>query len=289
MTRTAHRKWPSLLDWLSRPGRRALLSGVTVVGILVAMVALGPLILSSNPVVQDLRAPLSPPSSAHWLGTDELGRDLLDRLLIGGRRSILIGLGAGLGAFMIGTPIGLVCGSGPRWLDIIMMRVMDLFLALPGILIAIAIVVAFGNSSFGPLLAITIVSVPAFARLARAEALRLREREFVLIVRLAGGRYRHTLRTILRNSIAPLLVQIILTITVAILIESGLSYLGLGPPPPEPSWGQMLRSSQKYLYESSLYGLAPGAMLTLLTLGFGAIGTGLRALMVDDHGRTDVA
>lgn len=270
------------------PGGPALIFGSVLLLIATAFVSIGPAVFGQDPLSQDLLQALAAPSLDHPLGTDELGRDILARLMEGGRRSLVIGVLAGLVAFVLGVPIGLVSGYAGGWTDSISMRTMDFLLALPSILVALTIIVVFGRGDVAALIAITIVSIPEFARLARAETFRLRNQEFVLAVRLAGGGHVRTLRTILRNGSAPLAVQLMITITLAILLEAGLSFLGLGPPPPQPSWGQMLRSAQQYLYETPIYAMAPGLALTFVTVGLEAVGRGLRLRLADRVGAVDM-
>lgn len=288
-SRRATKRIGRLRGWMYRPGARSLAVGGSLVLLMVLLVTIGPTLSPHDPIEPTLTSSLQPPGGDHPLGTDELGRDILARVLSGGRRSVGIGIGAGFLALAIGAPVGLLAGYFARFTDVALMRLMDLFLAIPAIVIALTIVAAIGRGGIGPLVAIVIVSVPAFARLARAEALRLKEREFVVVIRLTGGSHLRALRAILRNGMAPLAVQLVVTVVFAVILEASLSFLGMGPPPPDPSWGQMLRSSQQFLFESPMYAVAPGVCLTLLTLGADIVGRGLRMIFADRIGSTDVS
>ncbi len=265
-----------------RAGLRRFLgdrAAVVATAILVALALasiLAPWLVRQGPINQS-DVLLAGPGRGHLLGTDELGRDLASRLLYGARISLVVAFGsAALGA-LLGVPVGLVAGYLGRWTDILSMRVMDLLLAIPHLLLALVVVTVLGSSNVTLLLAIGIVAVPTFARLSRASVLTIRERDFVLASRATGASKADTmLRTILPNILGPVVVQFIVTASAAVVVAAGLSFLGLGPPPPAPSWGGMLQTAKSYLYQDPWYGLFPGLALTLMVACLDRIGHGLQ-------------
>ncbi len=269
---------------LRRRKRFALVRGldpitfVAVVCVAVALVcAIAPSVVAPyNPtkIGKDL---LQAPSAAHWLGTDELGRDVLSRIIHGARIDLLVsGLGVAL-AVLIGVPMGLVSGYRGGFVDSILMRLQDALLAFPSILFAILVVAAMGASRWSIILTVGVIFVPRFARVIRAAVMSLKHEEFVTASRAAGATpTRIILRHILPNTMAPILVQITLAMAVAILIEAGLSYLGLGVQPPTPTWGTMLKAAQGYPKQAPWYVIAPGACIFLLVLSLNLIGDTLR-------------
>ncbi len=256
-------------------------------GFLVSTVAtafLAPWLLSIDPLAQDLVATLEPPSWAYWFGTDELGRDILARVIYGARTSLLTAAGAVTIAACIGIPIGLIAGFFGGWRDALLMRVVDVLLALPGILFAMAMIAVLGRSQTAALIAVGITGVPSFARITRAQVLSLRKRDFVTAVEALGGSSTYSMfRTVLPNSWSPILVQVVVLSSVAILIEASLAFLGVGIPPPTPSWGEMLRTGKSYLYESPTYAVLPGLALTLTILSLDTLGRTLARVLEDRH------
>jgi peptide/nickel transport system permease protein len=225
---------------------------------------------------QDLAAMLEGPSRSHPFGTDELGRDILARVVHGARTSLLTALGAVAIAAAIGVPVGLVAGFFGGWRDAVLMRAVDVLLALPGILFAMVLIAILGRSQFAALVAVGITGVPGFARVTRAEAMRLRARDFVAASRALGSRPFDTMaRTVLPNAWSPILVQAVVLVSFAILVEAALAFLGVGIPPPTPSWGEMLRTGKEYLYEAPTYAVLPGLALTLTILAFDTLGRAL--------------
>lgn len=220
---------------------------------------------------------LRPPSGAHWFGTDEYGRDIYSRVVHGARIEFFIsGLGVVL-AMAIGIPIGLVSGYRGGWVDSVLMRLQDALLAFPSILFAILIVAARGASQKSIILTVGIIFIPRFARLVRASVLALKEEDFVTASRAIGARDSRLLwRHILPNALPAILVQITLTMAVAVLVEAGLSYLGLGVQPPTATWGTMLKAAQSYPQQAPWYVLAPGICIFLLVLALNTFGDGLR-------------
>ena len=256
-------------------------------GFLVSTIAtafLAPWLLPIDPLAQDLVAMLEPPSWTYWFGTDELGRDILARVIYGARTSLLTAAGAVAIAACIGIPIGLIAGFFGGWRDALLMRVVDVLLALPGILFAMAMIAVLGRSQTAALIAVGITGVPSFARITRAQVLALRKRDFVTAVEALGGSSTYSMfRTVLPNSWSPILVQVVVLSSVAILIEASLAFLGVGIPPPTPSWGEMLRTGKSYLYESPTYAVLPGLALTLTILSLDTLGRTLARVLEDRH------
>ena len=243
---------------------------------LVAAAAFGGWFL--DPLAQDMASALDPPSAAHWFGTDELGRDILARVVFGARTSLLTAAGATAIAAAVGIPIGLVAGFFGGWRDAVLMRAVDVLLALPAILLAMALIAVLGRSQSAALVAVGLTGIPGFARVVRAETLSLRRRDFVLAVEAFGGSSLHAItRSVLPNIMSPILVQAVVLASVAILLEAALAFLGV--PLPTPSWGEMLRAGKSYLYDAPTYAVLPGVTLTLTILSFDALGRRLAAVL----------
>lgn len=229
---------------------------------------------------QNILHSLEAPSADYWFGTDELGRDIMSRVIYGARTSLLAAGGAVLIAGAIGIPIGLMAGFFGGWRDAVLMRVVDVLLALPAILFAMAVIAVFGRSQGAALLAVGITGIPGFARIVRAQVLSLRKRDFVIAVEAFGGTSGYNMfRTILPNSWNQILVQVVVLSSVAILLEAALAFLGVGVPPPTPSWGEMLRTGKTYLHEAPYYAVLPGIVLTLTILSFDTVGRTLTAII----------
>jgi len=241
-------------------------------------------LLPIDPLAQDLLAELQGPSAAHWFGTDELGRDILARVIYGARTSLMTAAGAVAIAGAIGVPIGLLAGFFGGWRDAVLMRLVDVLLALPGILLAMAIIAVVGRSQAAALLAVGITGIPSFARITRAQVLSLRKRDFVVAVEALGGSAAYIMfRTVLPNSWSPILVQVVVLSAVAILLEAALAFLGIGIPPPTPSWGEMLRTGKTFLYEAPTYAVLPGLVLTLTILSLDMLGRVMASVLEDRH------
>lgn len=267
---------------LARPG--AALSVAYLAGLAVLAACAG--LLGFDPLTQDVVRMLEGPSRDFPFGTDELGRDILSRVIYGARTSLVTAAGAVLLAASIGVPIGLVAGFFGGWRDAVLMRFVDLLLALPGIMLALAMIAVLGRSQAAALVAVGITGVPTFARVARAQVLTLRRRDFVTAVEAFGATSSYSMfRTILPNSWSPILTQMVVLSSVAILLEAALSFLGVGIPPPTPSWGEMLRTGKEYLHDAPTFAVLPGLALTLTILAFDTIG---RALSTVIEGRDTV-
>jgi peptide/nickel transport system permease protein len=262
--------------------RRFASSGSAVVGLVVVLTfvllaILAPLIAPYGPDQQLLTDRLKPPSAAHWFGTDDLGRDVLSRVIYGAQISLRVGVLAVVIALVTGSALGLVAGYAGGWLDGLFMRGMDIVLAFPSTLMAIGIVAMRGPGLEMALVAIGIVNIPTYARLSRSMALTLREREFVLAARCLGaGGGRQITRHILPNALSPLIVQATLGIATAIIEAAGLGFLGLGAQPPTPEWGLMLTNGRAFLLNAPWAMIFPGVAILLTTLAFNLVGDGVR-------------
>lgn len=266
---------------LAHPGAAASLAFLVILTI----AALAVPILPIDPLAQDLLRSLEGPSRDHWFGTDELGRDIMARVITGARTSLLTAAGAVAIAAVIGVPMGLIAGFFGGWRDAVLMRTVDLLLALPGILLAMALIAVLGRSQLAALVAVGMTGIPAFARVTRAQVLSLKKRDFVTAVEAFGGTAAYGMfKTVLPNSWSPILVQVVVLSSVAILIEAALSFLGVGIPPPTPSWGEMLRTGKDFLHDAPTYAILPGVVLTLTILSFDTLG---RRLSVVLEGRSE--
>jgi peptide/nickel transport system permease protein len=261
------------------------LVGAAIVAAVVVVALAAPLIAGSDPLAQNLAQQAQAPSAAHWFGTDKLGRDLFARVVYGARISIRIGFVAVGLAITAGTLIGTIAGYTGGRIDALLMGAMDIMLAFPSIILAIGITTILGPSITNLMIAVGIVYVPQYARLARSSVLALRDTEFVEAARALGVRTPAILaRHILPNILTPLLVQATLGIATAELEAAGLSYLGLGARPPMPEWGAMLNDARDYWLGAPWALIFPGASITVLVLGFNLLGDGLRdALDPKDH------
>jgi peptide/nickel transport system permease protein len=262
---------------------RARLAGLgLVIVILFAFSAiLAPLLAPYSPTKQQITNGLKPPSADHLLGTDQLGRDQLSRILYGGQASLQVGFIAVGIALFVGVALGLIAGYwNNSWLEAIIMRAMDALLAFPALVLALALVAALGPNLQDAIIAIGIVGIPAYARLTRGQVLSVRERDYIEAARTVGATdFRIILRHILPNVTAPLIVQSSLGIAFAILAEAGLSFLGLGVQPPTPSWGEMLNSGRGYLEIDPWLIIGPGTAIFLCVLGFNFLGDGIRDVL----------
>ena len=249
--------------------------GFIVVVILIAIFA--PLVAPYDPLDQDLRNTLQGPSGSHLLGTDELGRDVLSRMIFGTRVSLLAALQAVGIAILLGVPPGLLAGYFGGWVDTLTSRINDTVMSFPPLLLAIAIVGVFGPNLRNAMLAVGIIFAPRFLRLMRASVLAVKEETFIEASRSIGTGTARILRTrVLPNSLSPMVVQVSLSLGFAMLAEASLSFLGLGVQPPEASWGAMVGRAYRFLDQSPTLVLFPGVAIVLAVLAFNVLGDGLR-------------
>jgi peptide/nickel transport system permease protein len=256
---------------------RSAVFGLVVVVVFVLTASVAPWIAPHDPVALGLGQQLKAPSLEYPLGTDELGRDLLSRLLWGARYTLLITIGAVALALIVGTASGVYSGFLGGWSDTVIMRVMDVLLAMPGFLLAIAIIAALGVGIVNVIIAVGVHAIPVFARIVRGATLSVREQEYVQAARALGSpNSRIMWRHILPNVTPPVLVQTTLQLATAILTASGLSFLGLGTQPPTPEWGAMLSAGRSYITSNPQLAAIPGLAILLVALGFNLMGDGLR-------------
>lgn len=263
--------WKRLLK-----NRLAAAGGVLLLGFLLLAIA-APLAAPQDPFAQNLYERLQPPSLANPFGTDDFGRDVLSRVIHGARISLRVGVAAVLIALVLGVPIGLVSGYWGGALDQVLMRAMDLMLAFPSILLAIAIVAILGPGLENAMLAVGVVAVPQYARLVRASALSVRGQDYVQAMHALGaGDFRILFFSVLPNCLTPLIVQSTLGLATAILDAAGLSFLGLGAQPPLPEWGAMLTGGRELVLRAPWVLTFPGVAIFLTVLAFNLLGDGLR-------------
>ena len=260
---------------------RLAMFGTALMTVFILMAVLAPLIAPYDPLQQDLAGKFAPPSRAHLMGQDELGRDILSRVIYGARISLTAGLAAVAIATAVGTVIGVAAGYLGRWLDSVLMRIMDVILAFPSILLAIVIVSILGPSLPNAMLAVGIVFVPQMARVVRSAVISVRERDYIEAERALGaGNAQIVFSGVLPNSLAPLIVQATLTLATAILDVAALSFLGLGARAPTPEWGAMLTDAFRSGFGVFLTGqhaiIFPGIAIALCVLSVNFIGDGLR-------------
>lgn len=253
------------------------LLGLALIVMLVLVALFAPQLAPVPPEQQNLRARLRPPSVEHPLGTDEFGRSVLSRVIYGARISLFTGLVPVTLAATLGTLIGLTAGFFRGRLDNVLMRMMDVLLSFPSLLLALAVVGALGPGLLNAVIAVAVVSIPEYARIVRSVVLGAREEDYVQAARAAGaGNWRLMIKHILPSTLGPLTVQATLGIGFAILSMAGLSFLGLGVQPPTADWGEMLSRGRRYLPEASWLLIFPGLAISLTVLAFNLVGDGLR-------------
>lgn len=276
--REVHRDRSERWRWLQELTRsRTAVLGAVILLFFVVIAVFSPIILPYDPYKINPAQRLHPPSREHWMGTDELGRDILVRVGLGARYSIMVGLASTSIALVLGTLLGMVGGYTGGRLGELIMRSMDVLLAFPGVLLAITIVAILGTGLTNVIIAVGIHSIPTFARLAYGSSLSVKEKEYILAAQAVGMRppailYRH----LLPNILSPLIVQFTLRVATVILLAAGLGYLGLGAKPPTPEWGAMLANARSYLRTAPHLAFFPGIAISLLTLSLNLFGDGLR-------------
>jgi len=269
--------------WYYFSVNRGAVIGLTVFTILVLLAIFAPLIAPHSPDIQYRDALLSPPmwdangDPRFILGTDPVGRDILSRLIHGARYSLFIGFFVVVGALFVGVILGVLAGYFGGWVDVVVMRVMDIILAFPSLLLALVLVAILGPGLFNAMIAIAIVLQPHFARLVRAAVMAEKNREYVTAAKLSGaGHLRLMLVTILPNCLGPLIVQATLSFSNAILDAAALGFLGMGAQPPTPEWGTMLASAREFILKAPWVVTFPGLAILITVLAINLIGDGLR-------------
>jgi peptide/nickel transport system permease protein len=273
-------------ETIESPARRALrrlkrrkgaIVGLAVIVLFVVVAIFAPWIAPYDPAAQSWSAVRKAPSLAHWLGTDDVGRDVLARVLFGARASLLAGVISVAIALSIGVPLGLIAGYAGGWIDAILSRITDAMLAVPFLILAIALAAFLGPSLGNAMIAIGVTTTPIFIRLTRGQVMMVKVEDYVEAARAIGNpRWRIALFHILPNILPALLVQATLSIAAAIIAEAALSFLGLGQQPPAPSWGSMLNSAQRFLTQAPWMAIYPGFAIFLTVLSFNLLGDGLR-------------
>ena len=266
---------------LRRPS--AAMGLVVIAGFVV--VALGASVIAPyDPIATGFSSVRKAPSIAHWFGTDEIGRDVLSRVVFGARASLLAGVVSVLISISVGVPVGLLAGYAGGMTDMLISRVTDALLACPFLIPAIALAAFLGPSLTNAMIAIGISATPVFIRLTRGTTLAVKAEEFVLAARAIGNApWRVAIRHVLPNIVPPLLVQATLAIAAAVIAEASLSFLGLGQQPPKPSWGSMLNTAKNYIDNAPWMAIWPGVSIFLLVLSFNIVGDGLRDALDPRH------
>jgi ABC-type dipeptide/oligopeptide/nickel transport system permease subunit len=262
---------------------RLVMIGGALVTLVLAAALFAPQIAPYSPTDLDVAVMLQGPSAEHWLGTDEVGRDVLSRTIFAARISIqvaLVAVGVGL---VGGTLVGIVAAYFGGIVDLVLMRFMELLFSFPAILLAVILMASLGTNVFNAMIAIGIVFIPGFSRLARASTEAVLRQQYIEAARTVGmSDWRILIREILPNILAPLLVEAAVAFAYAVLLESALSFLGLGAQPPDPSWGNMLNTGRGFMAQAPWLGIVPGMAMFICLLGFNLLGDGLRDLF-DPH------
>jgi peptide/nickel transport system permease protein len=257
--------------------RPAAAFGLVIIALFIATALGASLLAPYDPIATSFSAVRKAPNAAHWLGTDEIGRDVLSRVIFGARASLLAGVVSVLISLSIGVPAGLLAGYAGGTIDMLISRVTDALLACPFLILAIALAAFLGPSLSNAMIAIGISATPVFVRLTRGTTLAVKAEDFVLAARAIGNApWRIALRHVLPNIVPPLLVQATLAIAAAVIAEASLSFLGLGQQPPQPSWGSMLNTAKNYIDNAPWMAIWPGLSIFLLVLSFNIVGDGLR-------------
>jgi peptide/nickel transport system permease protein len=268
------------VSWLAFRANPTALVGLAVVLLLVLVAAFAPWLAPQSPIAQDLAQRLQPPSAAHWLGTDELGRDIYARIVWGSRVTLTIVALVAVIIGPVGLLVGTVAGYAGGWLDVVLMRVTDIFLAFPRLILALAFVAALGPGIENAIVAIAITAWPPYARLARAETLAVRRSDFIAAARMQGA---SPLRVVLFHvaplCISSLVVRLTLDMAGIILTAAGLGFLGLGAQPPAPEWGAMISTGRQYMLDHWWVAAMPGLAIVVVSLGFNLLGDGLRDVL----------
>ena len=268
---------PTRRAWMRLRRRKSAMLGLIVLVLLIAMAVMAPWLASFDPAKQNYIAVRKAPSALYWFGTDESGRDMFSRVVFGARSSLLAGLVSIAIALGLGMPIGLLSAYRGGWVDTVISRFTDAMLAVPFLILAIALAAFLGPSLTNAMIAIGVTAMPIFIRLTRGQVMSVKVEDYVEAARAVGNpAYRIAFRHILPNILPALLVQATLSIAMAIIAEASLSFLGLGQQPPAPSWGSMLNTAQRFLTQAPWMALYPGLAIFLTVLSFNLLGDGLR-------------
>ena len=271
-TRGGLRRW-----WRRFARNRGAVFGLAVLVVIVLMSVFAPVLAPYDPLAQGVGPALQRPSLEHWAGTDSFGRDLMSRIIYGARIALVVGVVSVALAMVIGVSLGLAAGYYGGWLDIVVMRVMDGLFAFPIIILAIAMMAIMGFGVLNVIIAVAVGFIAPFARVTRADVLAVKEEPYVEAARLAGvSSPAVIIRHVLPNVMAPIIVQAALRVSGAIITESGLSFLGLGPPPPNPVWGSMIAEGRNFIVMAPHVSTFPGIALMLAIVGLNLLGDGLR-------------
>jgi peptide/nickel transport system permease protein len=268
------------LGWRAFARNPLAMIGLGIVVVLLLIAALAPLLATHSPVAQDLAGRLQPPGARYWLGSDELGRDIYSRIVHGARITLTI---VGLVVILV-APIGLLVGTASGylggWVDVVLMRMTDIFLAFPRLILALAFVAALGPGIENAVIAIALTSWPPYARIARAETLTLRNSDFISAARLQGASpARIVWRYVVPLCLSSVIVRVTLDMAGIILTAAGLGFLGLGAQPPSPEWGAMISSGRRYIPDQWWVATMPGLAICVVSLGFNLLGDGLRDVL----------
>ncbi len=267
---------PENRAWKKLKANRSALFGFVIVAFFITIAAAAPLLPIADPAATSWSAVRKAPSAAYWLGTDEIGRDILSRMIWGAQASLMAGVVSVLIAVLIGVPFGLISGYFGGWIDQLVSRITDALLATPFLILAIALAAFLGPSLTNAMIAIGLSAMPIFVRLTRGQVLAVKTEDYVEGARAIGlTHFAVMARYILPNVFAPVLVQATLTVATAIIAEASLSFLGLGQQPPAPSWGSMLNVAKNFMTQAPWMAWWPGAAIFLVVLGFNLLGDGL--------------
>jgi peptide/nickel transport system permease protein len=268
---------PGRRAWRRLRRRKGAMVGLAVILIVIAAAVFAPWIAPYDPIQQSWSAVRKAPTAAHWFGTDEVGRDILTRIVYGARASLLAGVVSVAIAIGIGVPVGLLAGYVGGLVDATISRLTDAMLACPFLILAIALAAFLGPSLFNAMIAIGVTATPIFVRLTRGQVLSTKAEDYVEAARAVGNsHWRIAVRHVLPNVLPQLLVQATLTVAAAIIAEASLSFLGLGQQPPAPSWGSMLNTAQRFLANAPWMAIFPGIAIFVTVLSFNLLGDGLR-------------
>lgn len=269
------------LAWLRMRRNPLAMAGLAIVAVLLVFAAAAPMIAPYDPLAQDLGRRLLPPGTpGHWLGTDDFGRDIWSRIVYGARITLRIVALVAVTAPVIGLLVGTVAGYFGGWIDAVLMRITDIFLAFPRLILALALVAVLGPGINNAVLAIALTAWPPYARVARAETLTVRSSDYIAAVRLQGaGAGRIILGHVMPMCLSSVIIRVTLDMAGVILIAAGLGFLGLGVQPPVPEWGLMISSGRKFLFEQWWVATMPGLAIFIVSLGFNLLGDGLRDVL----------